>query len=76
MITYNNTVWCSVFLRRLPRLVLILVACQWFGHYSYGHQGGKWNYNVVHDNVGYGFDPHDDSDHLEIIGNTVSQQYN
>ncbi|CAM9315125.1 unnamed protein product, partial [Laminaria digitata] len=43
----------------------------WFGHYSYGHQGGKWNYNVVHDNHGYGFDPHDDSDHLEIIGNEV-----
>eukprot|EP00904_Undaria_pinnatifida_P001749 jgi/Undpi1/11575/HiC_scaffold_30.g13871.m1 len=43
----------------------------WFGHYSYGHQGGKWNYNVVHDNHGYGFDPHDDSDHLQIIGNEV-----
>ncbi|CAB1104565.1 MEP12 [Ectocarpus sp. CCAP 1310/34] len=43
----------------------------WFGHYSYGHQGGKWIDNDVYDNVGYGFDPHDDSDHLEIRGNKV-----
>lgn len=44
---------------------------QWFGHYSFGHNGGKWNYNYVHDNFGYGFDPHDDSDNLEMIGNVV-----
>ncbi|CAM9171351.1 unnamed protein product [Ectocarpus sp. 12 AP-2014] len=43
----------------------------WFGHYSWGHDGGKWQYNTVHDNHGYGFDPHDDSDKLKIIGNEV-----
>ncbi|CAM9950650.1 unnamed protein product [Scytosiphon promiscuus] len=24
----------------------------YFGHYSYGHQGGNWSYNEVHDNNG------------------------
>eukprot|EP00904_Undaria_pinnatifida_P000996 jgi/Undpi1/10898/HiC_scaffold_3.g01424.m1 len=43
----------------------------WFGHYSWGHDGGNWNYNEVHDNHEYGFDPHDDSDNVNIIGNTV-----
>ncbi|CAM9244630.1 unnamed protein product, partial [Choristocarpus tenellus] len=43
----------------------------YFGHYSYGHQGGNWSYNVVHDNVGYGFDPHDDSDYVTINNNHV-----
>lgn len=44
---------------------------QYFGHYSWGHDGGKWQYNTVHDNEIYGFDPHDDSDNIKIIGNTV-----
>lgn len=44
---------------------------QWFGHYSWGHDAGKWQYNDVHDNEIYGFDPHDDSDNVKIIGNTV-----
>ncbi|CAM9271896.1 unnamed protein product [Ectocarpus sp. 12 AP-2014] len=43
----------------------------YFGHYSYGHQGGNWSYNTVHDNVGYGFDPHDDSDYVTISNNEV-----
>ncbi|CAN0188440.1 unnamed protein product, partial [Discosporangium mesarthrocarpum] len=43
----------------------------YFGHYSYGHEGGNWSYNEVHDNFGYGFDPHDDSDSLTIHGNHV-----
>ncbi|CAM9140533.1 unnamed protein product [Laminaria digitata] len=43
----------------------------YFGHYSYGHQGGNWSYNKMHDNVEYGFDPHDDSDYLTIVGNDV-----
>ncbi|CAM9199692.1 unnamed protein product, partial [Hapterophycus canaliculatus] len=43
----------------------------YFGHYSYGHQGGNWSYNEVHDNVGYGFDPHDDSDYVTINNNHV-----
>ncbi|CAM9470339.1 unnamed protein product, partial [Choristocarpus tenellus] len=42
-----------------------------FGHYSYGHQGGNWSYNIVHDNAGYGFDPHDDSDFVTISNNHV-----
>ena len=44
---------------------------QWFGHYSFGHQGGRWTNNEVNDNFGYGFDPHDDSDFVEISGNKV-----
>lgn len=36
----------------------------YYGHYSYGHQGGVWTNNKMHDNVEYGFDPHDDSDDL------------
>ena len=43
----------------------------YFGHYSYGHQGGNWSYNEMHDNIGYGFDPHDDSDYLTIHNNHV-----
>ena len=44
---------------------------QFFGHYSFGHKGGNWSGNHVHDNVGYGFDPHDDSDHATIANNHV-----
>lgn len=43
----------------------------WFGHYSWGHNGGNWSMNEVHDNHGYGFDPHDDSDNVVISGNKV-----
>ncbi|CAM9422628.1 unnamed protein product [Ascophyllum nodosum] len=43
----------------------------YFGHYSFGHQGGDFSYNHVHDNAGYGFDPHDDSDYLTIHNNHV-----
>ncbi|CAM9715159.1 unnamed protein product, partial [Discosporangium mesarthrocarpum] len=43
----------------------------YFGHYSFGHQGGNWSFNAVHHNVGYGFDPHDDSDFATIQGNHV-----
>eukprot|EP00903_Cladosiphon_okamuranus_P009971 g9457.t1 len=42
----------------------------WYGHYSYGHLGGVWTNNLMHDNHVYGFDPHDDSDYLTISGNT------
>ncbi|CAM9948653.1 unnamed protein product [Ectocarpus sp. 12 AP-2014] len=42
----------------------------WYGHYSYGHLGGVWTNNFMHDNHVYGFDPHDDSDYLTITGNT------
>lgn len=49
----------------------VAVRSQYFGHYSFGHQGGKWKYNEVYSNFGYGFDPHDDSDKAEIIGNEV-----
>ncbi|CAM9691859.1 unnamed protein product, partial [Discosporangium mesarthrocarpum] len=43
----------------------------WFGIYSFGHQDGLWEYNNVHHNGYYGFDPHDDSDHLRIHNNNV-----
>ncbi|CAM9722400.1 unnamed protein product, partial [Hapterophycus canaliculatus] len=43
----------------------------YYGHYTYGHEGGKWTYNQMHDNIQYGFDPHDDSDNLEIAHNKV-----
>ena len=43
----------------------------YFGHYSYGHQNGDWSRNMVHDNIGYGFDPHDYSRNLTIHDNTV-----
>ncbi|CAM9798108.1 unnamed protein product [Discosporangium mesarthrocarpum] len=42
-----------------------------FGVYTYGHQGGTWTGNLMHDNAWYGFDPHDDSDYLTIHDNTV-----
>lgn len=28
----------------------------YYGQYSYGHRGGDWSNNTVHDNVRYGFD--------------------
>ncbi|CAN0151476.1 unnamed protein product [Ascophyllum nodosum] len=43
----------------------------YFGMYSYGQMGGNWSYNKMHNNVEYGFDPHDDSDYLTIMGNDV-----
>ncbi|CAN0068202.1 unnamed protein product, partial [Sphacelaria rigidula] len=43
----------------------------YYGMYSYGHDGGVWTNNKMHDNILYGFDPHDDSDNLEIADNEV-----
>ncbi|CAM9671794.1 unnamed protein product [Choristocarpus tenellus] len=43
----------------------------WFGLYTYGHEGGVWINNEMHDNWKYGFDPHDDSDNLLIENNKV-----
>ena len=43
----------------------------YFGMYSYGHYGGRWINNEVDHNLGYGFDPHDDSDYLVIENNNV-----
>ncbi|CAN0464397.1 unnamed protein product, partial [Discosporangium mesarthrocarpum] len=43
----------------------------YFGMYTYGHQQGNWSYNKMHDNIQYGFDPHDDSDYLTIHDNEV-----
>eukprot|EP00904_Undaria_pinnatifida_P009115 jgi/Undpi1/5333/HiC_scaffold_2.g00614.m1 len=42
-----------------------------FGVYTYGHQQGDWRRNKMHNNKGYGFDPHDDSDFLTIHDNEV-----
>lgn len=43
----------------------------YFGVYSFGLFGGQWIGNQVHDNVVYGFDPHDDSDSILIAENNV-----
>lgn len=43
----------------------------YFGVYTYGHQGGQWLDNEVAYNLGYGIDPHDDSDDLLIQNNYV-----
>ncbi|CAM9858476.1 unnamed protein product, partial [Ectocarpus fasciculatus] len=48
----------------------------WFGHYSYGHQDGLWEYNTMHNCGQYGFDPHDDSDNLRIHNNIVYENGN
>jgi poly(beta-D-mannuronate) C5 epimerase len=48
----------------------------YFGVYTYGHHGGQWVGNEVHHNVKYGFDPHDDSDHLLIQDNDVHDNGN
>eukprot|EP00903_Cladosiphon_okamuranus_P017354 g15988.t1 len=48
----------------------------YYGMYSYGHQGGVWTNNLMHDNFQYGFDPHDDSDYLTIAGNKVYNNVN
>ncbi len=43
----------------------------YFGVFTYGHQGGLWDGNELAYNVAYGFDPHDDSDYLTITNNYV-----
>ena len=43
----------------------------YFGHYSYGSYGQHMADNEVDHNVGYGLDPHDDSDYLIIERNNV-----
>jgi poly(beta-D-mannuronate) C5 epimerase len=43
----------------------------YYGVYTFGHEGGNWVGNEVDNNVGYGIDPHDDSDNLLIEDNDV-----
>ncbi|HWN94768.1 MAG TPA: right-handed parallel beta-helix repeat-containing protein [Methylomirabilota bacterium] len=43
----------------------------YFGMYSYGAYGMRMINNEADHNVGYGLDPHDDSDYLVIEGNNV-----
>ena len=43
----------------------------YFGMYSFGSYGQHFLDNEVDHNVGYGFDPHDDSDYLVIERNNV-----
>jgi parallel beta-helix repeat protein len=43
----------------------------YFGHYSFGSFGQHLADNEMDHNVGYGFDPHDDSDYLVVEGNNV-----
>lgn len=48
----------------------------YFGMYSYGAFGMYMADNEVDHNVGYGFDPHDDSDYLVIERNNVHHNGN
>lgn len=48
----------------------------YYGQYSYGHRGGDWSNNTVHDNLQYGFDPHDYSTGLTIHDNVVYNNQN
>ena len=48
----------------------------YFGVYTFGGHGMQWLNNEVDHNVQYGFDPHDDSDHLLIQGNNVHHNGN
>jgi poly(beta-D-mannuronate) C5 epimerase len=43
----------------------------YFGHYSFGSHGQRMLDNEVDHNIGYGLDPHDDSDDLVIERNNV-----
>jgi len=43
----------------------------WHGHYSFGHRSGNCSNNIIHDNIGYGFDFHDYSIDSLVNGNTV-----
>ena len=47
-----------------------------FGVYTFGGRGMQWLNNEVDNNVQYGFDPHDDTDHLLIQGNNVHHNGN
>ncbi|MDD5084027.1 MAG: NosD domain-containing protein [Candidatus Moranbacteria bacterium] len=47
-----------------------------FGMYTFGATGIVLSDNDVHDNVEYGLDPHDDSNHLLIEGNRVFRNGN
>eukprot|EP00904_Undaria_pinnatifida_P000986 jgi/Undpi1/10889/HiC_scaffold_3.g01415.m1 len=48
-----------------------VLAYNYFGHYSFGHQGGIIDSNEVHHNKCYGLDPHDDSDFMTITDNEI-----
>ena len=41
----------------------------YYGAYTFGAYGMEWSDNEIHSNVGYGLDPHDDSDRLVIERN-------
>lgn len=41
----------------------------YFGAYTYGAYGMRWQNNEIDNNIQYGLDPHDDSDSLLIEGN-------
>lgn len=48
----------------------------WFGAYTYGGFGMRFERNQVDHNAMYGLDPHDDSDRLVIRGNHVHSNGN
>jgi parallel beta-helix repeat protein len=41
------------------------------GAYTFGAHGMHWLNNEINDNVSYGLDPHDDSDHFLVEGNIL-----
>ncbi|MFA5986571.1 MAG: glycosyltransferase [Parcubacteria group bacterium] len=47
-----------------------------FGMYSYGATGIVISHNEVYENVSYGIDPHDDSNHMLIADNNVHHNGN
>jgi parallel beta-helix repeat protein len=48
----------------------------YFGIYTFGAFGMQWLGNEVDNNIQYGFDPHDDSDHLLIQNNRAHHNGN
>lgn len=44
----------------------------YFGHYGYAHRNALLSGNKIRNSIGYGFDPHDDSNNITISGNEVS----
>ncbi|NTV31186.1 hypothetical protein HGA91_04395 [candidate division WWE3 bacterium] len=48
----------------------------YFGAYTYGAYGMKWQNNEIDNNIQYGLDPHDDSDSLLIEGNNAHHNGN
>lgn len=72
MITYMIIHFLAhVELSRLPWFGIIRFDVCRYHAANAGHQQGDWRRNLMHDNIEYGFDPHDDSDFINIHDNEV-----